>query len=96
MRSYPPLRGIRIRFESRLSDNRDKAWDFYLKDPSKQWPAILSLEVPQNSIKEWPKILQNPRERKERKTERNVLLKPIPDPIPVRSCVENRIGPKKP
>ena len=33
---------------------------------------------------------------KRKKTERKVLPKPIPDPTPVCSCAENRIGPKKP
>ena len=57
------------------------------------------LKLPRD-LTAFPKIVAEnhlkPRERKETKTERKVLPKPIPDPTPVCSCAENRTGPKKP
>ena len=48
--------------------------------------------IPKNCGRKLPKAERE----KRKKTERKVLPKLIPNPIPVRSCAENRTGPKSP
>ena len=70
IRSYPPIRDSNSNSNSRLSDDRDKARDFYLKEslaclaghPKQEYPTAIQRKVAENS----PKIREKRKKNREK------------------------------